>query len=49
MNVDDQGIDALYVAWRDAFRRQDVDAILELLTEDYVLFEAPVLAWTPPV
>ena len=31
------GIDALYLAWRDAFKRGDVDAILGLLTPDYVL------------
>jgi ketosteroid isomerase-like protein len=36
----DSGIDALYVEWRDAFVRQDINAILELLTPDYVL-------WTP--
>ncbi|HSY48789.1 MAG TPA: DUF4440 domain-containing protein [Thermoanaerobaculia bacterium] len=38
MNEDDQGIDALYAAWRDAFRRQDIDTIIGLLTADYVLF-----------
>ena len=32
------GIDALYLAWRDAFKRGDVDAILGLLTPDYVLW-----------
>jgi uncharacterized protein (TIGR02246 family) len=31
-------IDALYAAWGEAFRRQDVDAILELMTPDYVLW-----------
>jgi uncharacterized protein (TIGR02246 family) len=31
-------IDALYVAWRSAFRRGDVDAVLALITDDYVLW-----------
>jgi len=31
-------IDALYEAWGEAFRRQNVDAILELMTPDYVLW-----------
>jgi ketosteroid isomerase-like protein len=31
-------IDDLYTAWGDAFRRQDVDAIVELMTSDYVLW-----------
>jgi ketosteroid isomerase-like protein len=31
-------IDDLYAAWGDAFRRQDVDAIVELMTPDYVLW-----------
>ena len=31
------GIDELYAAWSDAFRRQDVDAIVDLMTPDYVL------------
>jgi uncharacterized protein (TIGR02246 family) len=31
-------VDDLYVAWRDAFARRDVDAILALLTPDYVLY-----------
>jgi ketosteroid isomerase-like protein len=31
-------IDALYAAWSEAFQRQDVDAILELMTPDYVLW-----------
>lgn len=37
------GLDALYVAWADAFRRRDIDAVLALLTDDYVLLtrEAP--------
>ena len=41
----DEGIDELYAAWSDAFRRQDIDAILELPTPDYVLWAAGV----PPV
>lgn len=36
MTTDDAGIDALYAAWSDAYRRRDVDAILGLLTPDYV-------------
>jgi uncharacterized protein (TIGR02246 family) len=36
----DSDIDALYDAWADAYRRQDVDAVLELLTPDYVLWVA---------
>jgi len=32
------GIDALYIAWDDAFRRHDVEAIFGLLTPDYVLW-----------
>lgn len=32
-----ESIDALYAAWADAFRRRDVDAVLRLLTDDYVL------------
>jgi uncharacterized protein (TIGR02246 family) len=31
-------IDDLYAAWSEAFRRQDVDAVLELMTPDYVLW-----------
>jgi uncharacterized protein (TIGR02246 family) len=38
MNDSDAAIDALYDAWRDAFRRGDVEAIFSLLTEDYVLW-----------
>lgn len=37
MITDDAGIDALYTAWSDAYARRDVDAILGLLTADYVL------------
>jgi len=33
----DEAIDALYAAWADAFRRRDVDAVLRLVTDDYVL------------
>jgi uncharacterized protein (TIGR02246 family) len=36
----DSQIDALYRAWEDAFRRRDVDAVLALLTSDYVLWAA---------
>jgi uncharacterized protein (TIGR02246 family) len=32
------GIDDLYAAWSEAFRRQDVDAVIELMTPDYVLW-----------
>lgn len=38
-------IDALYAAWRDAFRRRDVGAVLALLTDDYVLW----IAGRPPL
>ena len=33
----DPAIDRLYSAWRDAYARKDVDAVLALLTPDYVL------------
>jgi ketosteroid isomerase-like protein len=36
--LSDPRIDDLYRAWSDAFRRQDVDAIVALLTPDYVLW-----------
>ena len=36
----DAKIDDLYRAWGDAFRRQDVEAILSLVTSDYVLWAA---------
>jgi ketosteroid isomerase-like protein len=32
-----QNIEDLYRAWGEAFRRQDVEAIIALLTPDYVL------------
>jgi len=32
------GIDDLYAAWGEAFRRQDVDAVVELMTPDYALW-----------
>jgi uncharacterized protein (TIGR02246 family) len=32
-----RSIDALYDAWRDAFARRDVEAVLDLLTPDYLL------------
>jgi ketosteroid isomerase-like protein len=35
-----EDIDALYLAWGDAFRRQDIEAVLALVTSDYLL-------WTP--
>lgn len=34
----DPQIGDLYAAWADAFRRQDVEAILSLLTPDYLLW-----------
>lgn len=34
----DSSIDALYAAWRDAFRCRDLEAIFNLLTPDYVLW-----------
>jgi uncharacterized protein (TIGR02246 family) len=34
----DQGIEALYSAWREAMRNSDADAVLSLLTPDYVLW-----------
>ena len=36
----DSEIDKLYEAWSDAFRRQNVQALLDLLTSDYVLWPA---------
>jgi uncharacterized protein (TIGR02246 family) len=36
-STSDEAIDVLYAAWADAFRRKDVDAIMRLLTPDYVL------------
>ena len=36
----DSEIDKLYEAWADAFHRQDLRAILDLLTSDYVLWPA---------
>lgn len=38
MNQVERGIEDLYAAWGDAFRRQDVDAVIELMTQDYVLW-----------
>jgi uncharacterized protein (TIGR02246 family) len=37
-NEADASIDALYAAWREAFQRQDLEAIFDLLTPDYVLW-----------
>lgn len=34
----ESGIDDLYAAWAEAFRRQDVDAVVQLMTADYVLW-----------
>jgi ketosteroid isomerase-like protein len=34
----ESAIDDLYASWSEAFRRADVDAIVELLTADYVLW-----------
>jgi uncharacterized protein (TIGR02246 family) len=39
-------IDDLYKAWSDAIRRGDVEAIIELITPDYVLWapgQAPIV------
>jgi ketosteroid isomerase-like protein len=41
------GIDDLYTAWGEAFRLQNVDAIVELMTPDYVLW-APGTAELDP-
>ena len=42
----DDGIDALYAAWSDAFCRCDIDAVFALLTPDYVLLtrDAPPIS-----
>ncbi|MBZ5590034.1 MAG: nuclear transport factor 2 family protein [Acidobacteriia bacterium] len=32
------GIESLYAAWRDAFQRRDLEAIIGLLTPDYILW-----------
>ncbi len=34
----DREIDALYDAWAEAYRREDIDTILSLVTDDYLLF-----------
>jgi ketosteroid isomerase-like protein len=34
----ESGIDDLYAAWSGAFRRQDIDAVVELMTPDYALW-----------
>ena len=36
----DSEIDQLYTAWGEAFHRKNTEAILELLTPDYVLWAA---------
>ena len=33
----EQGSEDLYAAWSEAFQRADVDAVVELMTPDYVL------------
>jgi len=38
MHQSHHDIDALYAAWRDAIRRQDIDGVLALLEPDYVLW-----------
>jgi ketosteroid isomerase-like protein len=38
MYQSEQSIDDLYAEWGEAFRRKDVDAIMELMTPDYVLW-----------
>lgn len=38
MHQSEQRIDDLYAAWGEAFGRQDVDAIVELMTPDYVMW-----------
>ncbi len=38
MSEANRGIDALYDALREAFRRQDVEGVLGLLTPDYALW-----------
>jgi ketosteroid isomerase-like protein len=38
MSQSDPKIDSLYAEWGDAFRRQNVDAILALMTPDYVVW-----------
>ena len=49
MNVSresDSEIDKLYEAWGDAFHRHDLQAILDLLTSDYLLWPAGAQAMT---
>ena len=41
-------VDDLYAAWRDAFTRRDVDAILALLAPDYVLYSPGALPLVGP-
>ena len=38
MSDDAGSLDALYAAWADAFSRRDVNAVVRLLTPDYLLF-----------
>jgi ketosteroid isomerase-like protein len=37
-NAADPGIDELYAAWAEAFRRQDLLGIMSLITADYLLW-----------
>jgi ketosteroid isomerase-like protein len=39
-NKADSEIDQLYAAWGEAFQRKNTDAILDLLTPDYLLWPA---------
>jgi uncharacterized protein (TIGR02246 family) len=43
MHPADPAIDALCDAWREAFARRDIEAILELLTLDYLLLAPKLL------
>jgi ketosteroid isomerase-like protein len=39
----EQGIDELYAAWSAAFRRADINAVVELMTPDYLLWASGAL------
>jgi ketosteroid isomerase-like protein len=45
----DSEIDQLYEAWGEAFQRKNVDAVLGLLTPDYILWPtgAPAISRFP--
>jgi ketosteroid isomerase-like protein len=45
-SVADSGIDELYAKWAEALRRCDLDAIMGLLTRDYVLWPSGALPQT---